>query len=81
MNTNESNGSPTQGVEESADVKDLQNVKRWTKRDLGACIAFLQAVYQDPELCDMLATALHGRVLNFKNRPDPNQADLFPKRG
>jgi len=65
-----------QGVES---IPEVSTIKKWMTRDLGACIVFLKALQDDPNLQDVMATYLQGRISNFKNKPDPSQMPSFDR--
>lgn len=82
-NNSQPTEAPTQGVEDSTVLPqaDTGQIEKWLTRDLGACITFLTAIHNDPDLRRQMAVWLAGRIENQKNKPkvDPRQESLFGK--
>lgn len=80
MDNNKSSSAEVPGTEADVKVPTVEQIRSWMEKDLGSCITFLSALHNDAAMKDSMATFLQGRITNFRNKPDPNQSDLFPKR-
>lgn len=64
-----------QGTESpESKVPGISDIKKWLLRDLQGAIGMLSAIRDDVELQDQMAEWMHGRYVNFLNRPkqEPN---------
>lgn len=64
MDKNQKNGTAAQGADRP--IPDHDDVKRSIKRDLGSCIALLNAVNTDEDLLNQMATFILGRLENAR---------------
>lgn len=80
MGTINQDSQEVPGTELDVEKVDFEKIEKWLSRDVKACLAFLNAIDQDVDLRRQMAVWFHGRVKNFKNKPDVSQSDLFPKR-
>lgn len=61
-------------------VPSVADIEKLLSRDLSICLSLMQALLTDKDLRLHMATFLQGRYSNAVVKPDPAQADLFPKR-
>lgn len=83
MEENEVSEVAGQGPANSNGVKEtpsIATIEKWIVRDVASAVSLLNAILADKDLRMYVATFMQGRFSNHLNKPDPNQADLFPKR-
>lgn len=59
-------------------VLKLDDVKGLLKRDVHACMLMLQAIYDDQDVMDVLATSLHGKYLNKLHKDELEKQGNLP---
>lgn len=77
--------SPPPSVGDVIDVVDIPpiaTIEKWMSRDISSAVSLLNAILADKDLRMQVATFMHGRYSNHleKQKIDPAQSDLFPKR-
>lgn len=53
-----------QNAQGSVDVPNKKVIETWMKKDLGNAIALLNAIYSDPDLLEVMAGFMQGRMIN-----------------
>lgn len=65
MKNTQNDAKSPQGVD--LEEVELSNVKKWLDDDLTRAIGLLKAIHDEPNLKQMMAEYMHGRVINWKN--------------
>lgn len=75
MKNNKFKAEPVQGAEPAKEEEvNLEQVRKWLKKDLAMAISCLNAVYTDPDLIESVAVFMMGRMTNDKNAKAANEA-------
>lgn len=64
MKTLQNEAKSPQGVD--LEEVDLSTIKKWLDNDLQRSLGLLQAIYDDPNIKNMVAEYMQGRVNNWK---------------
>lgn len=68
MEKSNNNGHSTQGAEDQLDAVEYPKIKEYLKKDLNICLVLLNEMLKDDAIISAVATVMHGRIINHRNK-------------
>lgn len=65
-NTQTAESQPSDKSLDELPTPDIATIKKWLTDDLGRARSLLQAIHEDGNILNLIATHMHGKITNHK---------------